>query len=78
MSNFLNKLRNKSEKEKKVILIVSTLIIMSFVVIIWYSFSDFNSRNYTINFDSLKSFKKNNPDLLNSFEKNIKSIKENF
>ncbi|OGD66899.1 hypothetical protein A2442_03385 [Candidatus Campbellbacteria bacterium RIFOXYC2_FULL_35_25] len=78
MSNFLTTLRNKSQKEKKIIFIVSTLVMMSFAVIIWYSFSDFNSRNYTINFDSLKSFKEDNSDLLDGFRKNTKSLKESF
>ncbi|MCK5021740.1 MAG: hypothetical protein KAR54_00625, partial [Candidatus Pacebacteria bacterium] len=77
MSIFFEKLQQKSNSEKKTILIVSLLILMVFVILIWF----FQVKNYSVNLlkednEKLAPISDLKEDIIDIYKTSSDSIKE--
>lgn len=78
MFNFLNKVRNKSEREKKKILINSTILVMIFIVGVWFLLSDLDSGNNKNNNSGLEFVAERLSDSYKEFSGSLGETKSKF
>ena len=83
MFNFLTKVRNKSESEKIIILVASTIIVMVFVIGVWFFLSNIflkpqnsGTENSNSSMIIFKSVSEQITQSFDDFQKILNNIKE--